>query len=39
MALEGFETSIGGKWLLLRNEKFDEYLGAMGSYTLLSFNF
>lgn len=30
MALEGFETSIGGKWILLRNEKFDEYLAAMG---------
>lgn len=28
--LEGFEESIGGKWKLLRNEKFDEYLGIMG---------
>ena len=30
MALEGFESSIGGKWILLRNEKLDEYLSAMG---------
>lgn len=30
MALEGFESSIGGKWILLRNENFDTYLGAMG---------
>ena len=30
MALEGFESTIGGKWILLRNERFDDYLGAMG---------
>lgn len=29
-SLEGFEESIGGKWKLLRNEKFDEYLALMG---------
>ncbi|XP_053375067.1 fatty acid-binding protein, adipocyte-like [Mercenaria mercenaria] len=28
--MEGFDESIGGKWKLLRNEKFDEYLGKMG---------
>ncbi|KAL4223641.1 calycin superfamily [Mactra antiquata] len=28
--MEGFEESIGGKWILLRNEGFDEYLAAMG---------
>ena len=33
MALEGFESSIGGKWILLRNERFDDYLGAMGNIT------
>ena len=35
MALEGFESSIGGKWILLRNEKLDEYLSAMGMSLLL----
>lgn len=30
MSLEGFEESIGGKWILVRNEGFDEYLAAMG---------
>ncbi|KAL4224543.1 regulation of retrograde trans-synaptic signaling by endocanabinoid [Mactra antiquata] len=30
MGLDGFEESIGGKWKLLRNEAFDDYLGRMG---------
>lgn len=30
MSLDGFEDSIGGKWILVRNEGFDEYLAAMG---------
>jgi len=29
MALEGFEA-IAGKWVLVKNEGFDEYLSAMG---------
>ena len=28
--MEGFNESIGGKWKLLRNENFDEYLSLMG---------
>jgi len=30
MALEGFDESLAGKWLLVKNEGFDEYLAAMG---------
>lgn len=30
MALTGFDESLAGKWVLLRNEGFDEYLAAMG---------
>ncbi|XP_053375066.1 sodium/calcium exchanger regulatory protein 1-like [Mercenaria mercenaria] len=30
MSLEGFDESLGGKWILVRNEGFDEYLSAMG---------
>ncbi|KAH3887071.1 sodium/calcium exchanger regulatory protein 1-like [Dreissena polymorpha] len=30
MSLEGFDESLAGKWLLVKNEGFDEYLAAMG---------
>ncbi|WAR03560.1 FABP7-like protein [Mya arenaria] len=30
MALQGFTESLAGKWLLVKNEGFDEYLQAMG---------
>ena len=31
MPIEGFEA-IAGKWTLVKNEGFDEYLSAMGEY-------
>lgn len=39
MSLEGFEQSLGGKWILLRNEGFDEYLAAMGKMIIYVFFF
>jgi preprotein translocase subunit SecG len=37
MSLEGFEESLGGKWILVRNEGFDEYLTAMGEIYFIFF--
>jgi len=32
MSLDGFDASLAGKWVLVKNEGFDEYLAAMGTY-------
>lgn len=37
MSLEGFDESIGGKWVLTKNEGFEEYLAAMGNFVMFQY--